>query len=64
MRLLIVQYADDYREAFHDREEGGGENCYAQQYSVDSMSKVAASVDELATLSFLSNDRYEGGQKK
>jgi glycosyltransferase involved in cell wall biosynthesis len=59
MRLLIVQYAGDYREAFHNLTEGKGETYYAQQYSVDAVSKVAAQVDEVATLSFLSDNRYD-----
>ncbi|MBW4513737.1 MAG: glycosyltransferase [Timaviella obliquedivisa GSE-PSE-MK23-08B] len=58
MRLLIVQYAGDYREAFYNLTEGRGETYYAQQYSVDTVSKLAEQVDEVATLSFLSNDRY------
>ncbi len=58
MRLLIVQYAGDYREAFYNLTEGRGETYYAQQYSVDAVSKAVAQVDEVATLSFLSNDRY------
>ena len=59
MRLLIVQYAGDYREAFYNLAEGRGETYYAQQYSVDAVSKATAQVNEVATLSFLSNDRYD-----
>lgn len=58
MRLLIVQYAGDYREAFYNLAEGRGETYYAQQYSVDALSNAATQVDEVATLSFLSNDCY------
>ena len=58
MRLLIVQYAGDYREAFYNLAEGRGETYYAQQYSVDAVSKAVAQADEVATLSFLSNDRH------
>jgi glycosyltransferase involved in cell wall biosynthesis len=58
MRLLIVQYAGDYREAFHNLAEGKGETYYAQQYSVEAVSKVGAQVDEVATLCLLSEQRY------
>lgn len=58
MRLLIVQYAGDYREAFYNLAEGRGETYYAQQYSVDAVSKAVAQADEVATLSFLSDDGY------
>jgi len=59
MRLLIVQYAGDYREAFYNLAEGRGETYYAQQYSVDALAQAVAQVDEVATLSFLSHDRYD-----
>jgi glycosyltransferase involved in cell wall biosynthesis len=58
MRLLIVQYAGDYREAFHNLAEGKGETYYAQQYSVDAVSKVGSHVDEVSTLCLLSDQRY------
>lgn len=59
MRLLIVQYAGDYREAFYNLAEGKGETYYAQQYSVDAVGKATTQADEVTTLSFLSNDRYD-----
>jgi glycosyltransferase involved in cell wall biosynthesis len=58
MRLLIVQYAGDYREAFHNLAEGRGETYYAQQYSVDAVSKAGSHVDEVSTLCLLSEQRY------
>jgi glycosyltransferase involved in cell wall biosynthesis len=58
MRLLIVQYAGDYREAFHNLAEGRGETYYAQQYSVDAVSKAGSHVDEVSTLCLLSDQRY------
>lgn len=39
MRLLMVQYADDYRQAFQ-RFEGGNETYYAQKYSIDTVAKI------------------------
>jgi|GEM_PF-286927 len=58
MRLLIVQYAGDYREVFHNLAASKGETYYAQQYSVDAVAKLVDQVEEVSTLSFLSNDRY------
>jgi glycosyltransferase involved in cell wall biosynthesis len=58
MRLLIVQYAGDYREAYYNLAEGRGETYYAQQYSVDAVAKIRPYTDEVATLCFMSDQRY------
>jgi len=41
MRLVIVQYAGDYAEAFQRLAGGGSENYYAQKYSVDAVTEMA-----------------------
>ncbi|MEG3975237.1 glycosyltransferase family 4 protein [Microcoleus sp. herbarium8] len=41
MRLVIVQYAGDYAEAFQCLAGGGSENYYAQKYSVDAVTEMA-----------------------
>ena len=41
MRLVIVQYAGDYAEAFQCLARGGSENYYAQKYSVDAVTEMA-----------------------
>jgi glycosyltransferase involved in cell wall biosynthesis len=58
MRLLVVQYAGDYREAYYNLAEGRGETYYAQQYSVEALAKARQQVDEVSTLSFMSQNRY------
>jgi len=40
MRLVIVQYAGDYAEAFHRLAKEGIENYYAQKYSVDAVTEM------------------------
>lgn len=42
MRLLIVQYACDYREAFERFAEGKGETDSAQKYSVDVVAEIVS----------------------
>jgi glycosyltransferase involved in cell wall biosynthesis len=59
MRLLIVQYAGDYREAYYNLAAGRGETYYAQQYSVDAVSKLRDYAEEVATLCFITEQRYE-----
>jgi glycosyltransferase involved in cell wall biosynthesis len=58
MRLLVVQYAGDYREAFYNLAEGRGETYYAQKYSVDALTQFSQQVEEVSTLSFMSQQRY------
>ena len=41
MRLVIVQYAGDYAEAFERLAGSGSENYYAQKYSVDAVTEMA-----------------------
>ena len=50
MRLLIVQYAGDYRETFKRFAEGGGETYYAQKYSVDAVAKIGEKIEEVAII--------------
>jgi len=55
MRLLIAQYAGDYREAFYNLAADRGETQYAlyyvqQQYSFVAVPIAAARVDEIAPL--------------
>ena len=42
MRLTIVQYAGDYREAFERFERGGRATYQAQRYSVGFVGSLAA----------------------
>ncbi|NEQ88464.1 MAG: glycosyl transferase family 1, partial [Moorea sp. SIO2I5] len=44
MRLLIIQYAGDYREAFERLANGGPETYYAQKYSVDSVAEIGKQI--------------------
>lgn len=58
MRLLIVQYAGDYRETFHRLRTGGGETYHAQRYVVDSMSKLGHRIGEVAFLCCITSEAY------
>ena len=52
MRLVIVQYAGDYAEAFQRLGKGGSETYYAQKYSVDAVTEMAkrAEVESLTVI--------------
>lgn len=58
IRLLIVQYAGDYREAFKRLSIGGDETYYAQKYSVDAVAEIGKKINEAATLCCLTEERY------
>jgi glycosyltransferase involved in cell wall biosynthesis len=54
-KLLIIQYAGDFKEAYQNRESGKGGNYYAQAYSLDIVCQQAALFDEVATLCCVSD---------
>ncbi len=58
-RLLFIQYAGDYREAFNRFAADGLETYYAQKYSVDAISKLKQQGDEVATLCCLTATPYD-----
>lgn len=57
-RLLITQYAGDYREAVKRFAAGGEETYYAQKHSVDAVANLTKHLDEVATLTFLTETPY------
>ncbi len=59
MRLLMVQYAGDYRETVEHFAKGGGETYYAQKYSVDAVAEIAKTIEEAAVLCCLTQERYD-----
>lgn len=50
MRLVIVQYAGDYAEAFERLAKGGSETYYAQKYSVDTVTEMGKRVESVAVI--------------
>jgi glycosyltransferase involved in cell wall biosynthesis len=58
MRLLIVQYAGDYREAAQRFAEGGEETYYAQKYSVDAVAEIGKQIEEVAVLCCMTTEPY------
>lgn len=59
MRLLMVQYAGDYREAVERLDKGGGETYYAQKYSVNAVAEIGKTFEEVAVLCCLTQERYD-----
>ncbi|MEG4346265.1 glycosyltransferase family 4 protein [Microcoleus sp. A003_D6] len=50
MRLVIVQYAGDYAEAFVRLAKGGSETYYAQKYSVDAVTEMAKRAESVTVI--------------
>lgn len=58
MRLVIVQYSGDYREAVNNFAEGRSETYYAQKSSVEAIAKMATHVEEVAVICCLTAEPY------
>jgi glycosyltransferase involved in cell wall biosynthesis len=58
MRLMILQYAADYREAVQRFARGGSENYYAQRYSVEGVGELAQKLEEVSVLCCISKESY------
>jgi glycosyltransferase involved in cell wall biosynthesis len=58
MRILLVQYTGDFREAVNRLSQGGEETYYAQRYSVDTIARIGEKVEEMAALVCVTPDRY------
>lgn len=58
MRLLIVQFAGDYRETVQRFDAGKEETYYAQKYSVDAVAEIGKRIEEAAVLCCLTTEPY------
>jgi glycosyltransferase involved in cell wall biosynthesis len=59
LRLTIVQYAGDYREAFERLSKGGRETYYAQRYSVDLVGSLAQRLEQVAVVCAITEQAYD-----
>jgi glycosyltransferase involved in cell wall biosynthesis len=59
LRLTIIQYAGDYREAFDRFARGGKETYHAQRYSVNLVGLLAQRLEQVAVVCALSETRYD-----
>ena len=59
IRLLMVQYAGDYRETVQRFAKGGEETYYAQQYSVDAVADMGKQIEEAAVLCCMTTEPYD-----
>src|SRR6185436_4985731 len=59
MRLTIVQYAGDYREAWERFEAGGKANYQAQRYSVGFVGSLAHQLEQVAVICALTDEPYD-----
>jgi glycosyltransferase involved in cell wall biosynthesis len=59
LRLTIIQYAGDYREAFERLSSGGKETYYAQRYSVNLVGSLAHQLEQVAVICAVSEAAYD-----
>jgi glycosyltransferase involved in cell wall biosynthesis len=59
MRLTIVQYAGDYREAWQRFDRGGKSTYQAQRYSVDLVGKLAQRLEQVVVVCALTDEPYD-----
>ena len=59
MRLTIVQYAGDYREAWERFERGGKATYQAQRYSVNFVGSLAERLEQVAVICAASEQAYD-----
>jgi glycosyltransferase involved in cell wall biosynthesis len=59
LRLTIVQYGGDYREAFERLSSGGKETYYAQRYSVNLVGSLAKRIEQVAVICAVSETTYD-----
>jgi glycosyltransferase involved in cell wall biosynthesis len=59
LRLTIVQYAGDYREAFGRFAHGGKETYHAQRYSVNLVGSLAQRVNNVSVICALGDEKYD-----
>jgi glycosyltransferase involved in cell wall biosynthesis len=57
-RILVVQYAGDYRETFHRLRDGGGETYFAQRYSDDCIAALVSATSSVMVIALITNAQY------
>ncbi len=58
IRLLIVQYAGDYRETVQRFQDGGRETYHAQKYSVEAVAEIGKRIAEVSVICCLTEEPY------
>jgi glycosyltransferase involved in cell wall biosynthesis len=58
MRLLIVQYGGDYREAFRRITSDGVETYHAQKYVIDAIAEIGKQIEEATFFCCRTNEAY------
>ncbi|QND70433.1 glycosyltransferase family 4 protein [Tardiphaga robiniae] len=59
MRLTIVQYAGDFREAYYRLNSGGKQTYQAQRYSVELVGRLAKSIEQMTVLCAITDEPYD-----
>jgi glycosyltransferase involved in cell wall biosynthesis len=59
LRLTIVQYAGDYREAFERLDTGGQETYHAQRYSINVVGSLARQLEQVCVVCAITEKRYD-----
>ena len=58
MRLLIIDYAGDYREVYHKIQKGEVETYHSHKYVINTVTKISQKIDELALVCCNSKQVY------
>ena len=58
MRLLIIDYAGDYREVYHKIQKGEVETYHSHKYVINTVTKISQQIDELALVCCNSKQVY------
>ncbi len=59
IRLLVVQFSGDYREAYQRLSRGGEETYYAQRSSVDLLGEIGREIEQAGVLCCCSDEWYD-----
>ena len=59
MRIMIVQWAGDFREAWHRLQESGTETYYGHAYILDQLESLRRQYGEVAIMCCLSSEKYQ-----
>ncbi len=58
-RVLLIQFAGDYREGYTRLASGGAENYHSQRYSVEKTAEIGRKFGEIGVLCCCGNEPYD-----
>jgi len=58
-RVLLIQFAGDYREGYTRFASGGGETCHSQRYSVEKTAEIGRKFGQIGVLCCCCSEPYD-----